>query len=116
MFGGNYFGQPYFGGAPVYVVTIPVPPCPYGGFGALYFGQYPTCTGPAPTPPIPPCPYGGFGAIYFGQYPTCPVLPPPNPDTDGVSDKRRREFDEWMVQDEEEMELLAVITAWLERR
>lgn len=119
MFGGNYFGQPYFGGAPAYVVTVPVPPCPYGGFGALYFGQYPTCPGSAPTPPMPPCPYGGFGAIYFGQYPTChgiSPIPPPSPDAGGASDKRRkkREHRPFMYDDAEEAEIVGVLTMWLE--
>ena len=70
---------------------------------------------------IPSCPYGGFGVIYFGQYPTCPgtsPVPPPSPEDDagGASDDKRkkRERRPFVHDDAEEAEIVGVLTMWLE--
>jgi hypothetical protein len=104
MFGAIYFGQSYFAGAPTTAVTFT--PCGGAAFGVVYFGGYPLCVLVPPVPPVVP-----------------PVFPPfvigggmMWPRDIKTKFKRRPDEicrDETVPCPEEEIEIVAVLKAWL---
>ena len=88
MFGGIYFGQGYFAGYPL----VESGPCGNNAFGAVYFGQYPTCGSFVPPPP-PPSVVGRLGVDFHA-----------------IEFRRRLR-----VADDNLLDVVQVLTQWLNR-